>query len=329
MEKYLNKVMIIDGSYVLHRSLKSPGLQELQTSTGKKSGGVFGSLRTLQAEIKKFPGYFPIFCFDKGLSKRRTEVYPDYKANRKRQQADTLIAAGVAGEQDDYLYEYRRQRADLIAILKSLGIPSLLIPGWEGDDLQYLLSTVCEEGVVVSDDKDMIQLVAPNIKVRRSMVDQLIEWDENETYYHHPRFTIRKSIVGDGSDNIPKCAPGVGDKGADQIAQLIENVPFDQYKSTLEEYCESNSKGLATKVRKLLDNWDQFLINYQLIDLRLVEAPPGFESMIRDLIAGVVGHSNIMTAYKLIGQYEMNTIFPDQIISLIAPSSVQLMKNPK
>lgn len=326
MVKYLNKVMIIDGSYVLHRSLKSPGLQELQTSSGMKSGGVFGSLRTLQSEIKKFPGYFPIFCFDKGLSQRRTELYPDYKANRRRQQADQLIAAGVAEEPDDYLQEYRRQRSDLIAILKSLGIPSLLIPGWEGDDLQYLLSKVCEEGVVVSDDKDMIQLVAPNIKVRRSMVDQVIVWDEEDTYYHHPRFTIRKSIVGDGSDNIPKCAPGVGDKGADQIAQIIENVPFEEYKSTLEKYCEENSKGLVKKVQKLLDNWDQFLVNYQLIDLRLVEPPAGFESMIRDLISGVVGHSNIMKAYQLIGRYEMSTIFPDQIISLIAPSSAQVMK---
>lgn len=326
MEKYLNKIMIIDGSYVLHRSLKTPGLQELETESGMKTGGVFGALRILQSEIRKFPGYFPIFCFDKGLSKRRTELYPDYKANRKRQAADSLIAAGVEGEQDNYLEEYRRQRADLIEILKSLGIPSLLITGWEGDDLQYLLTKVCEEGVLVSDDKDMIQLVSPTIKIRRSMVDQLIEWETCDSYYHHPRFTIRKSIVGDPSDNIPKCAPGVGDKGADQIAQLIENESFEEYKETLERYCEESPKGLGKKVSKLLDNWDQFLVNYQLIDLHQVEAPAGFETMIKDLITPVIGHSNIMQAYQLIGRYEMRTIYPDQIIGAIAPSSVQVLK---
>lgn len=326
MNKYLNKVMIIDGSYVLHRSLNTPALKELATSDGMKSGGVFGALRILQSELKKFPGYFPIFCFDKGLSSRRVSIYPDYKANRKRQEADNLIAAGVGQEEpDNYLEEYHRQRDDLIDILKSLGIPSLLLPGWEGDDLQYLLSKVCNEGVIVSDDKDMIQLVSPTIKIRRSMCNQLIEWDSSDPCYHHPRFTIRKSIVGDGSDNIPKCAQGVGDKGADDIAQLIEGVNFEDYKSTLEEYCKNNTKALSKKVRLLLDNWDQFLINYQLIDLRLVESPVGFESMIKDLITSVVGHSNMMRAYQLLGRYEMKTIYPDQIIAIIAPAQSQLL----
>lgn len=88
MRKYLNKVLIIDGSYTLHRALHTPALQELVTTTGIKSGGVFGFLRMLQSEVKKFLGYFPIICWDKGLAKRRTELYPDYKANRKRMSAD-------------------------------------------------------------------------------------------------------------------------------------------------------------------------------------------------------------------------------------------------
>ena len=66
------------------------------TSTGIKSGGVYGALRMLQAEMKKFSGYFPIVCFDRGLSKRRLELYPDYKCNISRQEADALIAAGLA-----------------------------------------------------------------------------------------------------------------------------------------------------------------------------------------------------------------------------------------
>lgn len=326
MEKYLNKVMIVDGSYVLHRALHTPGLEELRTSAGVKSGGVYGALKILISEIKRFPGYYPIFCFDKGLSERRTALYPDYKSNRKRHEANALIEAGIEVEKDDYLEEYHRQRADLIEILKSLGIPSLILPGWEGDDLQYLLTRVCDDGVVVSDDKDMIQLVSPAIKVRRSMIDQTIEWSTSDLYYHHPRFTIRKSIVGDGSDNIPKCAPGVGDKGADNIAQLIEGVPFENYKTVLEEYVNENPKGLGKKVKSLLDNWDQFVVNYNLIDLRLVESPPGFERMIKDLITSVVGHSNIMNAYRLLGMYEMNTIYPDQIIGTLAASAAQLIK---
>lgn len=325
MKKYLNKVMIVDGSYFLHRALHTPGLSELVTSEGVKSGGVYGTLRILQSELKKFPGYFPIFCFDKGLSSRRVNLYPDYKSNRSRIEADSLIANGVKSEQEIYLEEYHRQRADLIEILKSLGIPSLLLPGWEGDDLQYLLSTVCKEGVVVSDDKDMIQLVAPNIIIRRSMRDEVITYGSSSGYYEYPRFVIRKAIVGDPSDNLPKCAQGVGEKGADKIAQVIEQFSFDEYKSVLENHAKDDASSLSKKIVKLLDNWDQFVINYKLTDLRLVEAPPGFESMIKDLITLVVGHSNIMKAYSLLGKYELNSIYPDQIIAMLAVSSSQLL----
>lgn len=79
-------------------------------------------------------------------------------------------------------------------------------------------------------------------------------------------------------------------------------------------------------MKSLLDNWDQFVVNYNLIDLRLVESPPGFERMIKDLITSVVGHSNIMNAYRLLGMYEMNTIYPDQIIGTLAASAAQLIK---
>lgn len=326
MDKYLNKVLIIDGSYMMHRAGHTPAMQELCTSTGIKSGMIFGFLRILQSEIKKFSGYFPIVCWDKGLSHRRTTLYPLYKANRQRLTADSLVAAGVVSdEKSEYLEEYHKQRDDLVQLLKYLGIPSLIISGWEGDDLQYLVSRVVKDGIVLSDDKDMIQLVSPEIKVRRTMNDETISWEESDTYYRHPHFTIVKSICGDSSDNIPKVAPGLGWKGADQIASIIDKCEsFDEYKETLESYVVNTSGPLVTKIKKLLDNWDQFIINYNLIDLRLVEPPEGFEMLIKDLITGVVGHPNILKAYSLIGKYEMTTIYPDQIVFLISASSSQV-----
>lgn len=318
--------MIVDGSYMLHRALHTPALEGLTTSTGIKSGGVFGLLKILQSEIKKSPGYFPIFCWDKGLSERRTKLFPDYKANRKRQSADVLIAAGVTEEVDDYLEEYHRQREDIIQILKSLGIPSLILPGWEGDDLQYLISRVTKDGIVLSDDKDMIQLVSPEIKIRRAMKDEMISWEDSDSYYRHPHFTIVKSICGDPSDNIPQVAPGLGWKGADLIASLIDDTEdLDELYNKLQSLKDSQTKkGIKTKIQKLLNNWNQFVVNYNLINLKLVESPEGFESMIKDLIKGVAGKSNIMKAYTLIGKYEISTIYPDQIIFQLSASAANL-----
>lgn len=325
MNQYLNKVLIIDGSYMLHRAMHTPAFQELRTSMGIKSGGVFGFLRIFQAEIMKNSGYFPIVCWDKGLSPRRTEVYPDYKANRKRIVADNLVALGVESEEDDYLKEYHSQRSDLIQILKYLGVPSLLIPGWEGDDLQYLLSCVTRDGIVLSDDKDMIQLVSPTIRIRRPMKDEMITWEESDSEYRHPHFTIVKSICGDPSDNIPQVASGVGGKTASKIASLIDEKNFEEYKATLEEYCQCQSGALVTKIKKVLDNWSQFVINYNLINLRLVTPPEGFESMIKDLILGVVGKPNLFKTYEILGKYEMKTIYPDQLLSIISASSCSVI----
>lgn len=332
MKKYLNKILIVDGSYMMHRAGHNPAMQDLTTSTGIKSGMVFGFLKMLQSEIRKCSGYFPVVCWDKGLAKRRTDLYPDYKANRQRLAADNMIAIGANEQPDDYLIEYHRQRADLIQILNALGIPSLIANGWEGDDLQYLLSKVTDDGIVLSDDKDMIQLVSPEIKVRRPMKDETITWDDSSDFYRHPHYTIVKAICGDGSDNIPHVAQGLAQAGADKAARVLEELcdcsvlDFDLWKSKLEEYAQNNKGAVVTKINKWLSGWDQFMINYQLTDLRLVEPPAGFETMIRDAVVGVAGKSNLLTAYSLIGKYEMNTIYPDQIIYALAPSAAQLLK---
>ena len=330
MEKYLGKTLILDGSYFCHRALHTPALQELRTSTGLASGGVFGFFRMFQSEIKRFPGYFPIVCWDKGLSKRRTELYEDYKANRQRQEADALVAAGLAEpdiEGKNYIEEYHRQRNDIIQILKTFGVPSLLIPGWEGDDLMYLISKVTDDAVLISDDKDMIQLVSPTLKIRRAMRDELITWEDSDPCYRHPHYTIAKAICGDVSDNIPQVAKGVGSVAAEKLADIMDKGNnLDEFKDYLHDFVENDTCSLVNKANKVLKNWNQFSINYQLTDLRLVEAPPGFENLLKTLITGVIGNSNLMMAYTMLGKYEMTTIFPDQINAMLALSVGQVLK---
>ena len=326
MDKYLNKILIFDGSYALHRALNAPGLQELQNVKGQKTGGVFGVLRIMISEIKNFPGYFPIFCFDKGLSKRRLDLHPNYKHNLQRQEADALIAADQA-EEDDYLKEYRRQREDLIEILKSLGIPSLIIPGWEGDDLQYLVSRVSEDAVIVSDDKDMITLLSPTVKIRRSLRDETIDWNSCEDYYKNPRYIIRKSIIGDKSDNIPQVAKGVGEKAADEIASLLCSYEYSTLKDNLTQLVETMKPSLKKKADLVLENWEQFDTNYKLTDLTLVESPAGFESLLKTLITETVKKANVLKAFQLLIYYDIKSIYPDQVLSLLSGSRSQVIKS--
>ena len=60
------------------------------------------------------------------------------------------------------------------------------------------------------------------------------------------------------------------------------------------------------------------MVNYHLINLKFVEIPTGFDSMLKDTLEIKVGKSNLFEAYKWLGIYELNSIFPDQIISMVS-----------
>lgn len=77
-----NKVLIIDGSYMLHRNLHIEELNLLTDNNGNKTGGLFGFMRSLLKACKSVKqGYMPIICWDSGLSERRLKIYPNYKNN--------------------------------------------------------------------------------------------------------------------------------------------------------------------------------------------------------------------------------------------------------
>ena len=327
-EKYFNKVLAVDGSYMLHRALKNPSLRELSTSEGVSSGGVFGFLVMLQSEIKKFYDYYPIVCWDKGLSKRRTDLFTDYKANRNQIIAANMIEfEKIKQEKEEYLKLYHSQREDIIQILSTLGIPSLLFAGWEGDDLIKILTDLSEEVIVLSDDKDMIQLNSPTVTIRRPMADETISYDPLNLDNSYPVFVIAKSILGDPSDNIPKIASGVGSVGANRIARISEGTrSILQYKQKLIDYYENDSGNFNKKIKLVLDNWDQFVVNFKLINLRLVEAPEEIISLIYDKITETIHKNNILETYTLIGKYEISSIDPSRILSFTSTSRNKLLK---
>ena len=170
---------------------------------------------------------------------------------------------------------------------------------------------------MVSDDKDMIQLVSPTCRVRRPMRNELIEWNINDTYNHHPRFTIRKVITGDSSDNIPGLCKGVGEKTADKIALILSDTVFELYQKTLEDYVATHDDKLSPKINMILANWKQFLINYELINLRLVEIPDTFSNMIKEAIILTSNKIDVFKAYRILGENNISSVYPDQIIQLI------------
>jgi 5'-3' exonuclease len=233
----INKLCIIDGSYFLHRSLKTPDIYDL-TFNGVRTGGIFQFLRILTFNLDNL-GAYPIVMFDGGLSKRRLEIHPDYKRSVQKQEERIRYEKGEMTQSEieeyessvEYLNTYRFSRLTITNILKKLGIPTIMVYGTEGDDLIAVATKLAKNSIILTDDKDMIQLVSSKVTVKRPMTGQL--WDEKELqskgYRNGEHYMLTKAIVGDGSDNIPQLCKGVGEKKAVVLADNIMNNTLSQF----------------------------------------------------------------------------------------------------
>lgn len=235
--------LIFRGYYAL---IKNPRIN----SKGMDTSAIMGFMNSLFDVIKREKPDHLAVCFDKGGSVERTEMFPEYKANRD--ETPDAIRIAIPYIQD---------------ILKAMHIPSVVLEGWEADDIIGTLSKQAEkEGYkvfMVTPDKDFGQLVSENIFMYRParMGNGIEIWGIPEV---QKRFGVKRpeqvidylGMMGDASDNIPGL-PGVGDKTAkkfieqfDSLEGLLENT--DQLKGKMKEKVIENaelgrlSKKLAT-----------------------------------------------------------------------------------
>lgn len=280
MNTVFNRLLIFDGSHCLHRNICEPHLWEMKNIKGERTGGIYGTLQTILKESSTY-NYFPVVVFDGHLSQRRLDIFPNYKGTLDKQLL--LENKEQLTEQQELVLEQKReyntQREILKELLPAFGIPVLHFTDWEGDDIIYILTKMCKDSIVVSDDKDLIQLVCDTperrCRVRRGMRDEFVDTNYlNEHNINIDTFVACKAIVGDQSDNIPSACFKVGEKTAPDLYKLYQvcntlNNDYPHDEKQLEETCK---KACISK-RKAYLNFDeeQFLKNILLMDLRLVD----------------------------------------------------------
>jgi len=285
-------VAIVDGNYLLHRCMRVGSVADLTTKTGKPTGGFFASLRFIHGAISDSNASSVYVVFDSGISKRRRALLPQYKGSRYRDESDPLYEPPDE-EHALYLKKFRLQRAMLQYILPRLAVRTVRLKephGWEADDLIYSLTKLVpsKNVIVVSDDKDMLQLVSHTedrcVQVSRPIAKQFVTQENFEDWFEYPhdQELLRKAILGDSSDNIPK-VPGCGKKGVDAI--FDEGAPVDSYPFG-DFICWCMDHRLK-KVRSIADNLDVVIRNYELMcfgfeDMSLAEA------QLKDIISAPV-----------------------------------------
>ncbi len=197
----MKKVLLIDVMSAVYRAYFA--ISDLRTSRGFASNAVYGFTQILRKLLGEHSPDFAAAAADSPEPTFRHRRFEEYKAQRPE----------MPGDLEAQLPYLRR-------LVEAYRLPWLAVPGWEADDIIAVLARRAErEGnlvLIVSGDKDLLQLVSDRVKVVSPHREGLVYDPEKvrERFGIPPaRITDYLALVGDASDNIPG-VPGIGPKTA-------------------------------------------------------------------------------------------------------------------
>ncbi len=206
--------ILVDGSSYLFRAYHA--LPKLINSKGEATGALLGVLSMLRKLLDDYGPKYMAVVLDAPGKTFRDDIYPEYKANRPSMPDDL-----------------REQIAPLKEVIRAMGLPLLVIPDVEADDvIGTLASQAAAEGtdtLISTGDKDMAQLVNERVTLINTMSDTLLDREGVIAKFGIPpeRIVDYLSLTGDSVDNIPgvpKCGPKTAAKWISEFGSLDEVI---------------------------------------------------------------------------------------------------------
>ncbi|MGA7826084.1 MAG: DNA polymerase I [Geobacteraceae bacterium] len=277
------KLYLIDGSSYIYGAYFA--IRHLSSPKGFPTNALYGFTQMLLKVLKDHKPDHVAVVFDLGRQTFRTELYPEYKANR-------------AAMPDDLV----PQIPPIKEMVRAFNIPVLEKQGFEADDIIGTIARECEEKgmdvVVVTGDKDLMQIVTANVTLLDTMKDKISGIPEVlERFGVEPERVVEiLGLAGDTSDNIPG-VPGVGEKTALKLIQefgsldaLLERAKEVKGKTgeRLREFADQ-----ARLSRKLATIDRHTPVDYRYEDLAIADPDPkrlaelfreyGFTTLMKEL----------------------------------------------
>ena len=267
------RLLLIDGHSMAFRAFYALPAENFSTSGGQHTNAVYGFLSMLANILNEEKPDFVAVAFDVGRKTFRTEMFPDYKAQRE-----------AAPE------EFRGQVELIREVLGTLGITTLSRENFEADDIVATLSTQAGsdyETLLVTGDRDYLQLVDESTTVLYPMrgvstlhrfTPAAVEEKYGLTPQQYPDFA---ALRGDPSDNLPS-VPKVGEKTATKW--------ITQYGS-LDELIDHADEIKGVAGQNFRDRIEQVKLNRQLtqmvtdMDLEVGPADLGFKGAVASEVA--------------------------------------------
>lgn len=199
-------VCVVDAYGLIYQVFHAPGM-EMTNACGEPTGAAFGFVRDILGVMRKLSPDYLLCAYDMRAKTFRSELYPEYKANRSATPDDLLL-------QFDFTREF----------LKAVGVPALGVVGFEADDV---LATVAKrvselggETILATNDKDARQLLDDKTSIYLLRKEKFYRAPElADDWGIRPEQVVDfQALVGDSSDNVPG-VPLIGPKVASDLLQ--------------------------------------------------------------------------------------------------------------
>ncbi|RAU85906.1 DNA polymerase I [Serratia marcescens] len=243
---------LVDVSSSLSRA--SHAFPPLTNSAGEPTGAMYGVLNMLRSLLLQYQPSHVAVVFDAKGKTFRDDLFAEYKSHRPPMPDDL-----------------RAQIEPLHNMVKAMGLPLLVTPGVEADDVIGTLALEAEKAghavLISTGDKDMAQLVTPNVTLINTMNNTILGPQEVCDKYGIPPELIIDflALMGDSSDNIPG-VPGVGEKTAQALLQGIGGL--DALYGNLESIATLSFRGAKTMAAKLEQNKEVAYLSYKLATIK-------------------------------------------------------------
>ncbi len=259
-------LLLLDAYALIYRAYFAFISRPIKTSKGLNTSAIYGFTKTLLDALKRYNPSHIAVAFDVSGKTFRTDMYPEYKANRQETPEDIRSAIPIIKE-----------------LLKAMNIPVVEMRGYEADDIIGTIAKKAEplgfEVMMMTPDKDYGQLLTNKVRVvkpSRSGADivEVTAKDFCEKYgINNPlQFKDILALWGDTSDNIPG-VPGIGEKTASALISKYESI---------ENIYQNITELSKSQQEKLLANREQLDMARILVEIKTdVPVDLDFESFQR------------------------------------------------
>lgn len=248
----MNKLLLLDAYALIYRAYYAFINRPMRNSKGLNTSAIYGFIKSvLEAKQRFSPSHIAV-GFDLSGPTFRSEIYPEYKAQREATPEDIRASVPI-----------------IKSILQAMNITVVEMPGYEADDVIGALAKQANpseyEVIIVTPDKDYAQLLSPNIKIAKPARGgndmTMITMDEflaTNKLKSPSQFIDILALWGDTSDNI---------KGVDKVGEKTAIRLISEYGSI--ENVLANTKNLSQALQHNLDSSHELLkLNRTLVTIK-------------------------------------------------------------